>query len=416
MERQIYQVSEINQFIKNLFDSVPQLGNLCIRGEISNYKLYPSGHHYFTLKDAEGSLRCVMFRGQASRLRFRPENGMKVLAAGRITVFPRDGAYQLYCEALTPDGIGDLHVAFEQLKEKLWNEGLFSQAHKKPLPEYPGTIAVITSSSGAAVHDMIRILRRRYPIAKVKLLPVRVQGVEAPPEIAAALRYANRYRVADLIIVGRGGGSIEDLWAFNDERVARAIYESEIPVISAVGHEPDVTISDFVADVRAATPSHAAEIAVPDCGELLQRLQEKKLQMLRVQNSRLELLRRRLDALAQKRVMTDPGAFIQDKQMLLGHLQKDLHHAAAERLRAPANRLASLSAALDAMSPLKVLGRGFSLVENAAGEIVRSCSDVTAGEKVKVALADGQLICSVDECLKTEKGERTNGGKEGKNL
>ena len=404
MERQIYQVSEINQLIKNIFDNIPLLGNLCIRGEISNYKLYPSGHHYFTLKDAEGSIKCVMFRGQASRLRFRPENGMKILATGRITVFPRDGAYQLYCDAMTPDGIGDLHVAFEQLKEKLWNEGLFDETHKKPLPEYPSTIAVITSGSGAAVHDMIRILRRRYPIAKVKVLPVRVQGAEAPPEIVAAMRYANRYKVADLIIVGRGGGSIEDLWAFNDERVARAIYESEIPVISAVGHEPDVTIADFVADVRAATPSHAAEIAVPDCNELMQHLQEKKMQMLRAQNSRLQLLRRRLDALAQKRVMTDPGAFIQDKQMLLGHLQKDLYHAASERLRAPGNRLASLAAALDAMSPLKVLGRGFSLVENSTGEIVRSSADVAVGEKVTVRLADGQLRCCVDECLNNENG------------
>ncbi len=404
MERQIYLVSEINQLIKTIFDSIPQLGNLCIRGEISNYKVYPSGHHYFTLKDAEGSLKCVMFRGQALRLRFRPENGMKVLATGRITVFPRDGAYQLYCDALTPDGIGDLHVAFEQLKEKLWKEGLFDESHKKPLPEYPGTIAVVTSPSGAAVHDMIRILRRRYPIAKVKLLPVRVQGVEAPAEISAALRYANRYRVADLVIVGRGGGSIEDLWAFNDERVARAIYDSEIPVISAVGHEPDVTISDFVADVRAATPSHAAEIAVPDCNELMQRLQEKKLQILRAQNSRLELLRRRLETLAQKRVLTDPGAFIQDKQMLLGHLQKDLYHAASERLRAPGNRLASLTAALDAMSPLKVLGRGFSLVENLTGEIVRDCSEVAVGEKIKVTLSVGQLLCSVDECLENGKG------------
>lgn len=404
MERQIYLVSEINQLIKTIFDSIPQLGNLCIRGEISNYKVYPSGHHYFTLKDAEGSLKCVMFRGQASRLRFHPENGMKVLATGRITVFPRDGAYQLYCDALTPDGIGDLHVAFEQLKEKLWKEGLFDESHKKPLPEYPGTIAVVTSPSGAAVHDMIRILRRRYPIAKVKLLPVRVQGVEAPAEISAALRYANRYRVADLVIVGRGGGSIEDLWAFNDERVARAIYDSEIPVISAVGHEPDVTISDFVADVRAATPSHAAEIAVPDCNELMQRLQEKKLQILRAQNSRLELLRRRLETLAQKRVLTDPGAFIQDKQMLLGHLQKDLYHAASERLRAPGNRLASLTAALDAMSPLKVLGRGFSLVENLTGEIVRDCSEVAVGEKIKVTLSAGQLLCSVDERLENGKG------------
>ena len=400
MERPIYLVSEINQLIKNIFDNIPQLGNLCIRGEISNYKLYPSGHHYFTLKDAEGAIKCVMFRGQASRLRFRPENGMKVLATGRITVFPRDGAYQLYCDALTPDGVGDLHVAFEQLKEKLWNEGLFNEAHKKMLPEFPDEIALITSSSGAAVHDMIRILRRRYPLAKVKLLPVRVQGAEAPSEIVSALRYANKYHVANVIIVGRGGGSIEDLWAFNDERVARAIYESEIPVISAVGHEPDVTISDFVADVRAATPSHAAEIAVPDCVELMQRLQSQKMQILRVQNSRLELLRRRLEVLSQKRVLTDPGAFIQDKQMLLAHLQKDLYHAASAAMRAPGNQLASLSAALDALSPLKVLGRGFSLVQNSSGEIVRSCDDIATGERIEVTLTDGKLHCTVDECLK----------------
>ncbi len=403
MERKIFDVSEINQLIKNILDGIPLLGNLCIRGEISNYKLYPSGHHYFTLKDAEGAIKCVMFRGQASRLRFRPENGMKVLATGRITVFPRDGAYQLYCDSLTSDGVGDLHVAFEQLKEKLWREGLFSDEHKKPLPEYPENIGIITSSSGAAVHDMVRILRRRYPLAKAKLLPVRVQGTEAPPEIISAIRYANRYHVADVLIVGRGGGSIEDLWAFNDERVARAIYESEIPVISAVGHEPDVTIADFVADVRAATPSHAAEIAVPDRVELLQRLQSQKLQMLRAQNSRLEFLRRRLNTLAEKRCLADPMAFIQDKQMLLGHIQKDLYHAAAAGLRQPGNRLAALAASLDAMSPLKVLGRGFSLLEKENGELVRGVEDVVPGESVSATLVDGKLLCTVNKCVKTRK-------------
>ncbi len=410
MERQIYAVSEVNQFIKNVLDSVPYLSNLCVRGEISNYKLYPSGHHYFTLKDAEGAIRCVMFRGQAMRLRFRPENGMKVLATGRITVFPRDGAYQLYCDALSPDGVGDLHVAFEQLKEKLWQEGLFDEAHKKPLPMYPENIAIITSSAGAAVHDMIRILRRRYPLAKVKLLPVRVQGVEAPPEIVGAIRYANRCRLADVMIVGRGGGSIEDLWAFNDERVARAIYESEIPVISAVGHEPDVTISDYVADVRAATPSHAAEIAVPDQTELLQRLQSHRLQMLRAQRGRLELLRRRLDALAVKRVLTDPMAFIQDKQMLLGHLQKDLIHAGTACLNVPRRSLGSLAASLDALSPLKVLGRGFSMLTNQSGEILRDAGEVARGDRITATLARGRLNCTVDECIVAEEKEEEHGG------
>lgn len=409
MEGQIYAVSEVNQLIKNILDNIPQLGNLCIRGEISNYKVYPSGHHYFTLKDAEGALRCVMFRGQAARLRFRPENGMKVLAVGRITVFPRDGAYQLYCDALSPDGVGDLHVAFEQLKEKLWREGLFEEAHKKPLPQYPKNIAVVTSSAGAAVHDMIRILRRRYPLAKVKLLPVRVQGVEAPMEIVGAIRYANRHMLADVMIVGRGGGSIEDLWAFNDERVARAIYESEIPVISAVGHEPDITIADFVADVRAATPSHAAEIVVPDQTELMQRLQSEKLRMVRAQNGRLESLRRRLDALAERRVMNDPMAFIRDKQMLLAHLQKELFHAGSACLIGPGRRLSALAASLDALSPLKVLGRGYSMLTGEDGEILRSSHDTAPGKQITASLAQGKLICTVNECIDPEDKENEHG-------
>ena len=264
MEQTIFAVSEVNEYIKNMLDTDERLNALFIRGELSNYKVYPSGHHYFTLKDETGALRCVMFRSSAVRLRFRPENGMKVIAFGRITVFPRDGAYQLYCADLTPDGVGDLHVAFEQLKAKLLEEGLFAREHKKPLPPFPHRIAIITSGAGAAIMDMLRILGKRYPLSKVLILPVRVQGAEAPAEIAGAIRYANRWKIADVIITGRGGGSIEDLWAFNDERVARAIYASEIPVVSAVGHEPDVTISDFVADVRAATPSNGAELVAPD--------------------------------------------------------------------------------------------------------------------------------------------------------
>ena len=402
MEQHIYSVSELNGLVKAVLESVPEFSNVYVRGEISNYKLYPSGHHYFTLKDAEGAIRCVMFKGQALRLRFRPENGMKVIAMGRVTVYPRDGAYQLYCDALSPDGVGDLHVAFEQLKEKLWKEGLFDEKHKKPLPKYPQTIAIITSSAGAAVHDMIRILRRRYPLAKVKLLPVRVQGVEAPPEIVGALRYANRHKVADLIITGRGGGSIEDLWAFNDERVARAIFDSEIPVISAVGHEPDVTIADFVADARAATPSHAAEMAVPDQTELLERLQSLKLHMARSQSRRLELLRRRLNELAKKRVLTDPLAPVQDKRLLLDHVQKELCHAALARLAKPRQQVAALAASLDALSPLKVLGRGFALVVDEDGKPLRRAEDAAVGSRVTARLAKGKLRCRVEEKLEEE--------------
>lgn len=403
MERHVYGVTELNELVRAVLDSVPEFGNVCVRGEISNYKLYPSGHHYFTLKDAGGAIRCVLFKGQALRLRFRPENGMKVLAQGRVGVYPRDGVYQLYCDALSPDGVGDLHVAFEQLKEKLWREGLFDPARKKPLPPYPRTIAIITSPAGAAVHDMIRILRRRYPLAKVKLLPVRVQGAEAPPEIAGALRYANRHRVADVIITGRGGGSIEDLWAFNDERVARAIFDSEIPVISAVGHEPDVTIADFVADVRAATPSHAAELAVPDQGELAERIQSLRLHMVRSQGKRLELSRRRLDALAAKRVLSDPLAPVQDKRLLLDHVQKELYHAAMGRLAEPRARTAGLAASLDAMSPLKVLGRGFALVTNNEGKPLRRTEDAPVGSQIAARLSNGRLVCRVEESITEEE-------------
>ncbi len=403
IENHIFTVSELNGLVKAVLDSIPELSGVYVRGEISNYKLYPSGHHYFTLKDAEGAIRCVMFKGQALRLRFRPENGMKVIAMGRVTVYPKDGAYQLYCDALSPDGVGDLHVAFEQLKEKLWKEGLFDESHKKTLPKYPQTIAIITSPAGAAVHDMIRILRRRYPLAKIKLLPVRVQGAEAPPEIVGALRYANRCRVADLIITGRGGGSIEDLWAFNDERVARAIYDSEIPVISAVGHEPDVTIADFVADARAATPSHAAEMAVPDRVELSEKLQAQRLRMARGQGRRLELLRRRLDELSCKRVMADPLAPVQDKRLLLDHIQKELCHAALARMAKPRRELAALAASLDAMSPLKVLGRGFALVTDEGGRPLRRAADVPVGSEITAALSEGKLRCRVEEAITEEE-------------
>lgn len=379
------------------------MSGVYVRGEISNYKLYPSGHHYFTLKDAEGAIRCVMFKGQAVRLRFRPENGMKVIAMGRVSLYPRDGAYQLYCDALSPDGVGDLHTAFEQLKEKLWKEGLFDDAHKKPLPPYPRTIAIITSPAGDAVHDMIRILRRRYPLAKVKLLPSLVQGPEAPPALAEALRYANRHQAADLIIIGRGGGSLEDLWAFNDERVARAIYASEIPVISAVGHEPDVTIADFVADRRASTPSNAAEIAVPDRAELLIRLQGLRQRMVRSESQRLELLRRRLDELSGKRVMTDPLAAVQDKRQQLDHVQKELCRAALAGLAAPRRELAALSASLDAMSPLKVLGRGFALVTDGSGKPLRSAAEAPVGSEITAALSKGRLRCRVEETITEEE-------------
>ena len=405
----IFSVSEANNFIKALLDAVPQLQTIFVRGEISNYKLYPSGHHYFTLKDEGSALKCVMFRGMAGKLRFRPENGMKVIAFGRIGVFPRDGAYRLYCSELSVEGVGDLHVAFEQLKEKLFKEGLFAPEHKKPLPKYPKRIAIITSSAGAAVHDMLRILKARWPMSEVVLLPVRVQGAEAPAEIAGALRYANKWKVADLIITGRGGGSIEDLWAFNDERVARAIYASDLPVISAVGHEPDVTISDFVADARASTPSNAAEIAVPEQKELRRRLDTLSARMEQSAQKRVKALRERYEALARSRVLRDPMAFIDDKRLLLDYTQRKLSTLAQAQTAKRAQRFASLAASLDALSPLKVLGRGYAVARDENGTILRAAEEASVGERIEVLLGQGSLMCTVDE-------QRTGGTGHGKNI
>ena len=397
MNQECLTVSELNQIIKRLIDGEPILSKVCVRGELSNYKIYPSGHHYFTLKDAESSLRCVMFKSSASKLRFRPESGMGVTAFGRISVFPRDGAYQLYCTDLIPEGTGDLQIAYEQLKAKLAAEGLFDTAHKKPLPPFPERIAIITSSAGAAVHDMIRILRRRYPIAKVLLLPVRVQGTEAPAEIAGAIRYADRHKLADVLITGRGGGSLEDLWAFNDERVARAIYEVEVPVISAVGHEPDVAISDFVADRRASTPSNAAEIAVPDMAELLRTLDAAHSRMTQSIRRDIAAHSRRLESLSKKRVLTDPTAYLADRRQDVDHMTHRLCAAMRVVTHVQNRRFGALAASLDALSPLKVLGRGYALAQRPDGTVLRSADQARIGETLRLRLADGALRCQVKE-------------------
>lgn len=397
MEQQtVLSVTELNGRVKSLLDGDGLLQNVSVRGELSNYKIYPSGHHYFTLKDAESSLRCVMFRSSAARLRFRPESGMGATAFGRVTVYPRDGAYQLYCTDLLPEGMGDLYAAFEQLKKKLASEGLFDPAHKKPLPRYPRRIAVVTSGAGAAVRDIIRVAGKRWPMAKIIVLPVRVQGVEAPPEIVGALRYANRWRVADLIITGRGGGSIEDLWAFNDERVARAIYESALPVISAVGHEPDVTIADYVADRRAATPSNGAEIATPDAAELREALRSADARCAHALRRQLEFYRRRLEELRSRRVMESPLGYIEMKRMELDLLRARLLRRQELVLAQRRQRFAHLSAALDALSPLKVFARGYAVAENSAGRLLRSVNEACPGERIHVRFRDGALDCTVD--------------------
>ena len=391
----IYTVSQVNQYIKALLDRDRELTALYVRGEISNYKAYPSGHHYFSLKDGEGAIRCVMFKREAMSLRFRPENGMKVIAFGRVAVFPRDGQYQLYCTSLTPEGVGDLHLAFEQLKQKLYAEGLFDPAHKKPIPRFPKRIALITSAAGAAVRDMLRILGARWPMAEVFLLPVRVQGTEAPGELCAAIAWANRHQVADLIITGRGGGSMEDLWAFNDENVARTIYHSAIPVISAVGHEPDVTIADFVADLRAATPSNAAELAVPDQSEVAVWLRQMEGRLAQAMGRKLERARKDLDRAARCRALQDPMNYVDDKRMVLDYQREKLAAGLNAALNRERQRFGQLASKLDALSPLKVLGRGYAIPRKGDGGVVRSVSDVIPGDGLKLRVADGEISCQV---------------------
>ena len=395
MAQNVLSITQLNEYIRGRMDADPLLAQVAVRGEISNYKLYPSGHHYFTLKDETSALKCVLFKGNAMRLRFRPENGMKIIAMGKVSVFPRDGAYQLYCSALAMDGVGDLYAAFEQLKQKLAAQGLFDPAHKKPLPKFPGIIGIITSSAGAAVHDMLRILRKRYPLSQVRLLPVRVQGAEAPGEIAAAIRYANHYQLADLLIVGRGGGSIEDLWAFNDERVAYAIYESQIPVISAVGHEPDVTISDFVADLRAATPSNAAELAVPDQDALRQNLDAMASAMATAFARQLKAAKQHLTMLARSPALQSPTGYIEQREKNLELLKNRLISAQNRNITQKNQRYIAAVSKLDAMSPMKVLTRGYSMAQTDTGTVIRSVSQVELGERIRISFSDGSISATV---------------------
>jgi exodeoxyribonuclease VII large subunit len=393
----VFTVSELNGYIKSLLDSDGFLAGAYVRGELSNYKTYPSGHHYFTIKDAEASLRCVMFRSSAARLRFKPGDGMSVIVFGRVSVYPRDGAYQLYVNEITPDGVGDLYIAYEQLKEKLMNEGLFDELHKKAPPRFPGKIAVVTSSAGAAVRDIIQILKTRWPMTKVLIMPVRVQGIEAPPEIVDALRYINDNNIADLIITGRGGGSIEDLWAFNDERVVRAIYHSSIPVITAVGHEPDITIADFAADLRAATPSNAAELAVPDANDIRDMLDTIGIRMRQAISRDLRLRRQRLAGISNKRALQSPKYYIDDKRMLVDHTQDKLCAVMQRKLHKNFEKYGRLAASLDAMSPLKVLGRGYAIARKDDGLIIKQAADVFPGDRISVRVMHDEIKCTVTE-------------------
>ena len=402
MAQQVLTITQINEYIRSMMDNDRLLMNVVIKGEISNYKVYPSGHHYFTMKDESATLKCVMFKGNALKLRFRPQNGIQVIAMGRISVYPRDGAYQMYCVAMAQDGMGDLQALFEQMKSKLAAQGLFDPAHKKPLPKYPGTIGIVTSSAGAAVHDMLRILRKRYPLTKVLLLPVRVQGAEAPREIVSAIEFANHHRLSDILIVGRGGGSMEDLWAFNDEQVAWAIYRSRIPIISAVGHEPDVTISDYVADLRAATPSNAAELAVPDQDALCQMLDGFSEAMANSVSRQIKTAQQHLRVLSDSPVLKNPESYLFQRRQALSLLRNRLASAQNQQFNRKIKSFVAMTSKLDAMSPLKVLSRGYSMAQKTDGKIIRSIEDVIVGDTIRLTLEDGQVQACVNSLKEHE--------------
>ena len=387
-------VTALNQYVKGLMDRDRLLSQVLVRSEISNYKVYPSGHHYFSLKDAESSVRCVMFRREASSLRFRPESGMKVVVSGRVSVFPRDGAYQLYCQTIFPVGVGELAYAFEQLKSRLHKEGLFDQVKKQPLPAYPTTIALITSPAGAAVRDMIRILGARWPMSKVIVVPVRVQGAEAPEEICQALDLVNALEAADLIITGRGGGSMEDLWAFNEEEVARAISRSHIPVISAVGHEPDVTIADFVADQRASTPSNAAELAVPDQDDLRQALDHLQARLDKAMDRVLQRRQDRLIRLQASPFLQSPLRAIQEKRLQLNLQRQRFIRGMEQQLQFSRHEIGRLAASLEALSPFKVLARGYSMTQKDDGTVVSMIQQVSVGDILQIRVSDGTITCN----------------------
>lgn len=421
----IYTVTQLNQQIKGMLESNPSFRNIFVQGEISNYKQHTSGHHYMTLKDVDGAISAVLFRADAARLRFRLMNGMKVIARGRVSSFPKTGQVQLYLADLMPDGTGALHLAFEQLKSKLYAEGLFDQSHKQEIPRMPHTIALVTSPTGAAVRDMIRILGRRYPLVEVQLWPVLVQGENAAADIAKTIARVNAHGQANVIIVGRGGGSLEDLWAFNEEIVARAIYNSKIPVISAVGHEPDVTIADFVADLRAPTPSGAAELAVPDRGELSILIDREQERLMTALENRLNGLANRLQAQEDRLARCTPAQYVAERRrrteelierMRLAQLRKidslktgfsyhekklrDMPGVLLERRR---GKLQSLSGQLDALSPLRVLARGFSVVTDAQNKIITDSADLQTGDAVTLRFAQGTAKAQITSVQKSRK-------------
>ncbi|MBQ6182670.1 MAG: exodeoxyribonuclease VII large subunit [Clostridia bacterium] len=389
--RKTVTVTQLNNFIKDIMDNVAPLRDISVKGEISNITLHRTGHIYLTVKDEGALLKAVMFRGDAEKLSFTPKNGDKIIITGRISVFVRDGVYQMYASSMELDGVGSLYAAFEQLKAKLAEEGLFDESHKKRLPPVPWSIGVITAPTGAAVRDMINISGRRFPGCEIVLYPSLVQGPDAAPNIIKGIEYFNRTRRVELIIVGRGGGSIEDLWAFNDENLARAIYASELPVISAVGHETDFTIADFVADLRAPTPSAAMELALPDTGELMRKFGNVKTRLSALLSRRLESEQKLLRILSERRVFAAPETIYQDKQLEISRLGDMLEKALSGALESKRKETRSLGQLLASYDPLGVLKRGYSVAYDKNGRIIKSESEVKTGEEFSVKLANGAI-------------------------
>lgn len=390
-------VTELNRYIKDLVDINPPLGDIYIKGEISNFKAHSSGHYYFSLKDSDSVLKAVMFRMSASRLGYMPQNGMKVVAHGRISVYERGGEYQLYADSMEPDGVGAMYMALEQLKAKLSAMGLFDESRKKPLPKIPSAVGVVTSPTGAAVRDIINVCTRRFPYARIRVYPALVQGDGAVDSVAAGIEYFNRCGGADVLIVGRGGGSIEDLWAFNSEKVALAVSRSRIPVISAVGHETDVTICDLVADRRAPTPSAAAELAVPETAELKRKFNNVITRETAVLMGRIDAKKKELDRLAASRVLTSPAASFEDRSVTVDRLSDRLARAQNNILEKKTALLKSGAASLSALNPMAVLSRGYGAVFTADGSVIKSVESLSVGDTVKLTLSDGDALCGIKE-------------------
>ena len=394
MDIKAISVEELNKYIKNKLDNDEYLNNVLVKGEISNFKLHYTGHMYFTLKDEKSLIKCIMFKGYTAHLSFIPKDGMKIQLFGSVQVFERDGVYQIYVKAMKEDGIGSLYEQYEKLKSELEKEGLFSASHKKAIPKFPKIIGVLTSSTGSVIKDIINVSTRRNPNVYIKLLPVPVQGIGAGNKIAEAIKYMNDMKLADVLIIGRGGGSLEDLWPFNEEVVARAIYDSEIPIISAVGHETDFSISDFVADLRAPTPSAAAELAVPNIVDIKYMIDQYQNQYKFLLKRKVQLMRARYEMIMENKSFKNPLLRLENSVIVIDKLEKDIYDFFRNFLNKNESKFNKIVSGLDALSPMKTLLRGYSIIEK-DNYVVKSINDLNIGDNIKIILSDGEKNANI---------------------